>query len=518
MFVDILLATLLTLSPDDYALPLKRGQSAEVLVHQRGLDVVVELHSPAGKLLDVIDGPTGDSGDERVEIIAAESGAYRLHIRKYDPKATTGTYTVEVREVRSAAATRALLASRRQSREKASAWLRPHSASLAGETLPAFDALASRAHIVGLGEATHGSRELADARLLLTRRLVERHGYRVIALEASTTRMAALAPYAGGDVATPAVSDTFWIGRRARAELVAWVRGWNLAHRDDRVRIVGVDPQDNAMSRQVIDTFLQQAYGAELVARWRDAQKELAAADEQTAVFGDSSVSASVRQFLFELRALIDADSPLLRARFGPAADAARNAAAILADFADFNSSGAHSRDWYMAAAVARSLETSGPNARAVYWAHNAHVAARGTQTAGAILRSAFGCGYAPVAITFGAGSFVAQLPNDLDDRLIVASVPQAVDESVESVLAGISNGPIIAAWPCGVDEASAPDWLRTPHAMHWVGGLWAAASVPSEAYRAFDFLHDFDAVVYLPAVTAEDLPAPHPRVPARVR
>ena len=52
---------------------------------------MVELRSPAGKLLDVIDGPTGRNGDGRVENIAAEGGTYRLHVRPFDTKETSGT-------------------------------------------------------------------------------------------------------------------------------------------------------------------------------------------------------------------------------------------------------------------------------------------------------------------------------------------------------------------------------------------------------------------------------------------
>ena len=55
-----------------YELRLKRGESAELVVHQRGVDVVVDVKGPEGKLLNSIDGPTGRSGDELVEIMAGK--------------------------------------------------------------------------------------------------------------------------------------------------------------------------------------------------------------------------------------------------------------------------------------------------------------------------------------------------------------------------------------------------------------------------------------------------------------
>jgi erythromycin esterase len=513
--IILLLATLLTPhTSNDYDVALRRGESAEVIVHQHGIDVIVELRSPHGALLDAVDGPTGREGDERVEIIATESGRYRIHVRPFDANETSGTYTVEVNQ-RTAAATRTLLQTRRHARDLASAWLRERTAPLASANLIAFDNLAERSRVVGLGEATHGSREFGDARLSLTLRLIERDGYRLVAVEASASRLAALAPYVSGDAAVADMGETTWIGVRTRRQLIERLRAFNLAHPSDRVRLIGVDPQDNVLAHATLSAFLKQAYGADLLLRWRAAEKELVAADEQTAVFGDSSVKAEVRQFLVELQSMIERDAPLLRPRFGAAVDDALEAARTLTAFADFNSGApdTRSRDWHMAAAVMRALN----NQRAVYWAHNAHVAARG-QNAGALLRSALGCNYAAMAMTFGAGSFVAQIPNDADDRLVVSTLPQAPNESIESVLAPIGGSASIALWPCGVDAASAPEWLRVPHAMHWIGALWAPDSLPSAAFHPYDLLHDFDGIVYFANVAAEDVPANRPHIPSRVR
>jgi erythromycin esterase len=501
----------------EYELQLRRGESADVVVQQKGVDVVVELRAPNGVLVDEIDGPTGRNGDERVEIIAAEGGPYRLTVRPYGAGEPAGAYRIEVRAVRSVAATGALLQARAAARARATDWLRARSALLA-DPKP-FDEAAARARVLGLGEATHGSRELGDARLELTRRLVQRHGYRIVAIEASASRLQALVPYVSGATATPAVAESGWIGRRALRELIEWLRTWNLAHRTDRVRLVGVDAQENGPARAELGAFLQQAYGDALTPRWTEAEKELAAADEQTAVFGDSSVKETTRTAVFDIVARLTLDEALLRARYGDAADRALAAARTVAGFADFNAdaAGSRSRDWFMADAVLRALSEGGKDARAIYWAHNAHVAARGPAT-GALLLSALGCGYMPVALTFGAGSFVAQVPNDAEDRLAVSEMPVAPEESIESVLAPLGKSPLVAVWPCGIDAMTAPEWLRVAHPMHWIGALWIPGGLPSAAFRPFDLLHDFDGVVYVPRVTAEDVPTDRPRIAPRVR
>ena len=75
-----------------YELQLNRGESAEVVIRQQGVDVVVELTSPGGKLLDVIDSPTGRYGDEVVEVMAEESGTYGIRVRPFDQLEPVGKY------------------------------------------------------------------------------------------------------------------------------------------------------------------------------------------------------------------------------------------------------------------------------------------------------------------------------------------------------------------------------------------------------------------------------------------
>ena len=476
----------------DYTLRLRRGESVQAVVQQQGVDVVIELRDPAGKLLDIIDGPTGRNGDEPIEIFASATGDYALRIRPYDKNEPAGKYTVRVEAIRSVAATRDLLGQRRQAREQAATWLRARSGSIETAKL-------RHARVIGIGEATHGSREIGDARVAFTRRLVESDGYRTIAIEGSVDRLAA-AEVVG------------WIGRRTQADILRWVASWNASHPGDRVRVIGVDPQDNARSRAVLRRFLHDAYGDDALVRWNVAEKEIAAADEQTPVFGDSNVDPAVRQYLVDLVANLTLDAPILEARHGKdAVQAARDAARNLAQFADFNSNGAHSRDWYMAANVLEAASSS----RVIYWAHNAHVAAPANgRTAGAILRSALACDYMPIAITFGEGGFLAQLPNDLEDRLMTTTLPPAPDETFENVL--VSTG--LTTWDCNPDLAAVPPWLRSPHLMHWVGGLWATDSLLSTAFRPFNLLKDFDGVIYVPRVTAEEAPPDHPRIPARQR
>jgi len=156
-----------------------------------------------------------------------------------------------------------------------------------------------------------------------------------------------------------------------------------------------------------------------------------------------------------------------------------------------------------------------------VYWAHNAHIAHPAGRSAangpsGSVLRAALGCGYQAIAMTFGEGSFVAQRPNDPEDRLAVDSLPPNAEESVERVMGGVAKTTALSAWGCVDDAVPMPSWLRRPQQMHFVGGLWLPGSNPAEANRPTRLLRDYDGLVYIPRVTADEAPADRPVIPPR--
>lgn len=77
-----------------YTLGLKHGQIAEVVVEQRGIDVVVAVSAPDGKRLFEVDTPTGAQGDEKVVIAAEQAGDYRIEVRGLDPQSPPGKYRI----------------------------------------------------------------------------------------------------------------------------------------------------------------------------------------------------------------------------------------------------------------------------------------------------------------------------------------------------------------------------------------------------------------------------------------
>lgn len=511
----------------NYVVRIERGGSADIVITQQGVDLVVEARQPNGAIVATVDSPNGRQGDEPVEIFAATTSDYTLTVRPFSDAEPAGRFRLAVRALRDPAATRAVLNARAAERASAAGWLRAHGAAFdprrAGSLVAAqpLSVLLDGSRIIGVGEATHGSREFGDARLALTQALVERHGYRVIGLEASASRLRALRPWLeGGAPATRPPAPNDWIGVRTRAQLFDWARAWNASHPGDRVTIVGLDPQDSEISIRTLARFIEQAYGPRTAAAWAPVEQEFLAADAQTLVFGDSGVSEPARTAAFALLARLRSDAAMLRLRHSDADTGAAIAAATdLAQFADFNGGeGGHSRDWYMAANLATAMAHAGADARAVLWAHNAHVVGGrpGVNATGAHLRASLGCGYRSVALTFGSGAFLAQIPNDRLDRLAVSRLPEPGAATIEGVLAQNGGAGWFATWPCAAAASDAPQWLMEDRPMHWVGGLWDPATPPDLGTRPFALTRDFDAVIYVRRVSAEAAPSGRVPVPPR--
>jgi erythromycin esterase len=462
-----------------------------------------------------------------------------LRVRPYGPDEPAGTYHVSVPALRDARATTNMLAARAQARDSASAWLRRRAAATSDRPGGSaafdakFDSVARQARVIGFGEATHGSREFGDVRLRLTQRAVEHAGYRIVALEGSAVRLARLNDYVAGRAPTldteVVEAGAQWIGRRTERQLVAWLRAWNGRHPKDPVWLIGVDPQNFLLALPELRDFLRRAYGDRIATVWTAIEREVAAADSQTYVFGDSRVDTVVRRQLFELVAALQLDAPILRRLYGDSAyERAAEALAIIAEFADFNDTRSaivgHWRDWYMAARVLHALSQR-QGAKAVYWAHNAHVAHAAGRSAsainapsGSVLRAILGCGYQAIAMTLGAGTFVAQRANDPENRLVIDSLPPNAEESVERVMSSVARTTALAMWGCVDDVAPMPSWLRRPHQMRWVGVDWSPGSNPAAAYSRTLLVRDYDGLVYIPRVTADEAPADRPVIPARTR
>lgn len=180
------------------------------------------------------------------------------------------------------------------------------------------DAL-GKATLFGLGEATHGSREIFQMKHRLFRFLVERMGVTVLLMESSMPATIAMDEYVTqgkGDPVSAARNQGFWTWSTEEVrDLLKWMRAYNLDPKHKKLRVVGIDMQNN----WDIETYLVQAFKDAGLreypklndSSWKYGWQEKHEQKEPVEVAYDSSA------LLEEIRKAMDQAIPVLRAKFG---------------------------------------------------------------------------------------------------------------------------------------------------------------------------------------------------------
>lgn len=87
----------------NFTLTLEENTFAQLVVEQRGIDVIVKVSSPKGKSLGDFDSPNGSEGPENVSFVAVNAGTYRVLVAPLTPgDANSGQYQIKLIELRQA--------------------------------------------------------------------------------------------------------------------------------------------------------------------------------------------------------------------------------------------------------------------------------------------------------------------------------------------------------------------------------------------------------------------------------
>lgn len=491
----------------EYALRLRAGMFAHVVVEQQGIDVVVTALAPDGRPVAEIDSPNGAQGPEPLGFAAAASGVHRVVVRSFDASAGAGAYTIRLDELLSAAAWR-------ERQTAVLAWLRGNAIPLRSaepgtpldDLAPLRDVLQD-VHIVGLGEATHGSHEIFTLKHRLIEFLVTRLGFRVLAFEGTAAGAESINAYIhgrGDRAAAMGALDTIWITSTEELQsLVEWLRAYNAgAASGDRVQFVGLDPQGSAAADATLRAFLR-TIGAE--ERFRPLLDFIRTEDEKANRFERTEIPPERTHEIERLIAfLVTREGELVRRTSARDYQSALDAARLLTQFAYFNSGDALTRDTAMAENFFRAMQRT-PGARAIVWAHNAHVSTSDRSSykpLGALLRSVYGAAYYALATSFHGGAFRAQVPRSSPPDLRTFTVPAAPAGTVDATLAALRLPlAIVDLRPAPPDTVAA--WLAEPRRMHWIGALYADTFTEAQRFQPFILHRDFDGVVFVESTTA---------------
>jgi protein-L-isoaspartate(D-aspartate) O-methyltransferase len=408
-----------------------------------------------------------------------------------------------------------------------------------------FDRFAN-ARVVLLGEASHGTSEFHRARDAITRRLVQVHGFRIVAAEADWPDMAVLdrfvrhrPPRKGAQAPFQRFPTWMWRNREFEA-LVQWLHAYNDGRPvDDRAGLFGLDLYSlGASMRAVIDYLESVDPEAARVARHRYAC--LVPWVRDPAEYGRMSVHAghalcekAAVEMLVDLmqRRQVDlpgddeAGSHDSATRWLDAAQNARlvrNAEKYYRTMYEGAAESWNQRDRHMFETLQQLLGAGGPHARAVVWAHNSHIGdarftemgMRGELNLGQLCKERWGSDAATIG--FGTHQGTVAAASDWDAPMEVMAVRPSLPDSYERQCHEAGNeGARVSRYLLDLREGrheTLRDALSTARLERFIGVVYRPETERHSHYAQAVMPSQFDAYAWFDETRAVDAMQAQPR------
>jgi erythromycin esterase-like protein/predicted phosphoribosyltransferase/dienelactone hydrolase len=382
----------------------------------------------------------------------------------------------------------------------------------------AFDRY-GQARVVLLGEASHGTAEFYRARAAITRRLIDKHGFNIVAVEADWPDAAAvdrhvrLKPHRAMDP-PPFSRFPTWMWRNTEVEaFVRWLRERNAAlPAKDRAAFYGLDLYNMRASMAAVLDYLDKVDpAAAAVARERYAC--LSPWAGEPSAYGRAALNEG---YAICERAVLSTLVELARRAVDYAAkdgetffDAAQNAR-LVADAEHYYRAmyygGAESwnlRDRHMFDTLERILAARGSAAKAVVWAHNSHIgdarytdmgAVHGEQNIGQFCRERFGRDAA--LIGFGCDTGTVMAASNWDDPAEIKTVRPSRADSYEGLCHQTGLERFLVDLRPGRNEPLRRD-LREPRLERYIGVIYRPETERMSHYAHACLPEQYDGFVW---------------------
>jgi protein-L-isoaspartate(D-aspartate) O-methyltransferase len=420
----------------------------------------------------------------------------------------------------------------------------PHMIKEAARPLPApedaafadaFERFADR-RIVLLGEASHGTSEFYRARAAITRRLIEKHGFDIVAVEADWPDALAIDHYVRQRRAPDGARTVFrrfptWMWRNTDVDaFIGWLRDRNVSlSAERRAGFYGLDIYSLADSIDAVLSYLERT-DPEAAKVARERYGCLTPWQQDPAVYGRAVLS---RGYKACEPGVVAALTDLLAKRLEYAArdnerffDAMQNAQLVAAAeryYRIMYYGGAESwnlRDRHMFDTLTRLLEHRGPTSKAVVWAHNSHIGdARFTDMGrvreelnlGQLCRERFGTETAMIGFGTHAGTVAAA--SDWGEPMQVMTVQPSRPDSVERLFhdSALGRGVLMLDHDAELQQRLGEERLE-----RFIGVIYRPDTELHSHYAAVELSRQFDAFVWFDKTKAvKPLPVkPRPGVP----
>jgi putative phosphoribosyl transferase len=388
----------------------------------------------------------------------------------------------------------------------------------------AFDRFAG-ARVVLLGEASHGTSEFYRARAAITRRLIEHHGFKMVAVEADWPDAAAIDRHVRHLPHQPMPTPPFtrfpaWMWRNKDVDaFVGFLRRHNAQRAPaERTGFYGLDLYNMNASIAAVLSYLDSVDPeAAAIARRRYGclepwSREPAAYGRAALTRGYAMCEEPVTQSLMDmLRKQLD----YVRHDGDRFFDATQNAR-LVADAERYYRImyyGAHHswnlRDNHMFDTLQRLMAWEGPDARAVVWAHNSHIgdarhtdmgSERGELNLGQLCRQAYGRDAA--LIGFGTHSGTVAAASDWDAPMEVKAVRPSRPDSYEALCHQVGQERFLLDLRPGGNEALRRA-LSERRLERYIGVIYRPETERWSHYSHSSLPGQYDAFVWFDRTTA---------------
>jgi erythromycin esterase-like protein len=403
-----------------------------------------------------------------------------------------------------------------------------------------FDRFAD-AKVVLLGEATHGTSEFYRARAAITRRLIERHGFNIVAVEADWPDANRIDRYVRHRQVQAFDDEAFarfptWMWRNVEVyDFVNWLRGYNETRpAARRAEFRGLDLYSLRSSIAAVLTYLDKVDPEEA----KDARERYGClspwhADParygRAVLYGDKKPCE--QKLLDQLQELLERRLDYARKDGEEFFDAVQNARVVRSAEHYYrimyqgSTESWNLRDRHMFDTLQAVLDRRGPEAKAVVWAHNSHIGnaaatAMGWQgefNIGELCRTAFRD--QAVLIGFGTDRGTVAAASDWDEPMEVKTVRPARDDSHERVFRDTGIACSLTDWR-PTDRGELREMLSEPRRERAIGVVYRPETelyshyfdaVLPEQFDAYIWFEETTAVTPLPVGRPEGAPETYP-------
>ncbi|HHY18222.1 MAG TPA: erythromycin esterase family protein [Firmicutes bacterium] len=356
-----------------------------------------------------------------------------------------------------------------------------------------------KVRVVGLGEATHGTREFFQFKHRLIEFLVKQEGFTVFAIEASSVACAKINEYVlygQGERDQVLAGQGFWTWDTEEvSEMIEWMRQYNLKQPEYRkVRFYGYDVQNVGIAFDVISDYVSRVAPeySQMVDETLIPVRELQADPHSGKGNKDPEKKVQAIRNLQQLLGILSMHKTRFIRLSSPLEyETVVHWIRVCLQYQESYGKPQDPdelftlRDLYMAENIEYIAKALEPDARIVAWAHNGHIFTgnylEGITSMGGWLREFFGSDYYALGLSFNEGGFQARLMSEANPSkpLTAFSVPPAREGTLDWYLAQAGLDNCIVDFR-GLDKPSCVKaWLGEPIHMRSIGSGFSPDMAP---------------------------------------